>query len=156
VYIPPFNAFLQNLNLSAEEFASADQITVPADLFKFMLQLLAAGGSFNEAGYLRNNPDVAEAVKSGQIRTARLHYVGFGFIEGRSGATPEVDEAWYRETYPDIDHAIQSGHVQSADEHFSQTGAAEGRSPNAKTVQDAQQWKIAFGRDSEIFEDEEI
>ena len=61
-----------------------------------MLQLLVAGGSFNEAGYLRENPDVAEAVEAGQIRTARLHYIGFGFFEGRSGATPDVDEAWYR------------------------------------------------------------
>ena len=156
MYIPPFNAFLQNLNLSADEFNSAEQVTVPAELLRFMLQLLVAGGSFNETGYLRDNPDVAEAVKAGQIRTARLHYIGFGFFEGRSGATPDVDEAWYRETYPDVDNAIRCGQIQSAAEHFFQTGAAEGRSPNARVEFDAQQWKIAFGHASESFEDEEI
>jgi hypothetical protein len=156
VYIPPFNAFLQNLNLSADDFNSAEQVTVPAELLRFMLQLLVVGGSFNETGYLRDNPDVAEAVKAGQIRTARLHYIGFGFFEGRSGATPDVDEAWYREMYPDVDIAIRCRQIQSAAEHFFQTGAAEGRSPNAEAEFDAQHWKIAFGHASESFEDEEI
>jgi hypothetical protein len=149
VYIPPLNAFLQNLNLSAEEFDTADQVTVPASLLRFMLQLLAAGGAFNEAGYLRDNPDVAEAVEAGQIRTARLHYVGFGYFEQRRGATPQVDEAWYRSTYADVDEAIKEGQIQSASEHFFQTGAAEGRSPNARTEVHALLWKEAFGRGDE-------
>jgi hypothetical protein len=146
VYIPPLNAFLQNMNLSPEEFDTADQVTVPATLFRFMLQLLAAAGSFNEADYLRDNPDVADAVEAGQIRTARLHYIGFGYFEGRRGATPQVDDAWYRAMYPDVDEAIRNGQIESAAEHFFQTGAAEGRSPNARTEQDALRWNEAFGR----------
>ncbi|MGF9759448.1 hypothetical protein AAII07_30055 [Microvirga sp. 0TCS3.31] len=146
MFIPPLNAFLQNMNISAEEFNSADQLTVPADLFRFMMQLLLTAGSFNEAGYLRDNPDVADAVRNGQVRSARLHYIGYGFFEGRAGATPDVDEAWYREAYPDIDAAIRAGHIKSAAEHFIMAGAAEGRSPNPRAQQDAYQWKAAFGR----------
>ncbi|WP_201861475.1 hypothetical protein [Microvirga soli] len=142
------------MNTSAEEFHSADQLTVPADLFRFMLQLLLTAGSFNEAGYLRDNPDVAEAVKNGQVRSARLHYIGYGFFEGRAGATPDVDEAWYRETYPDIDAAIRAGKINSAAEHFIMAGAAEGRSPNARAQQDAYQWKVAFGRAPEHQEEQ--
>jgi hypothetical protein len=146
MYVPSLNAFLKNINISADELNSSENVTVPSGLFQFMLQLLIAGGSFNEEGYLRANPDVAEAVKNRQITSARLHYVGYGFFEGRQGAMPEVDEAWYRTTYADVDKAIRNGQIKSAAEHFAMIGAAEGRSPNSATEKDAQQWKKAFGR----------
>ena len=40
---------------------------------------------FNEAGYLRHNPDMAEAIKSAKVEDARLHYVGFGILRAVVG-----------------------------------------------------------------------
>jgi hypothetical protein len=103
-----------------------------------------ASGDFNEVGYLRDNPDIAAAVKSGKVADARMHYVGFGYFESRTGATPEVDEAWYLRTYPDVSEAVATKSVASAAEHFRVIGAAEGRSPNAFYVPAAEQWKKAI------------
>jgi hypothetical protein len=76
----------------------------------------------------------------------RLHYVGFGYFEGRSGATPEVDEGWYLRTYKDVADAVAAKAIDSASEHFRVVGAAEGRSPSAAYVPAAEQWKKAFMR----------
>ncbi len=38
---------------------------------------------FDEAGYLRLNPDVAEAVRSGEYSSGYQHYVRYGLREGR-------------------------------------------------------------------------
>lgn len=39
--------------------------------------------SFDEAGYLAANPDVAKAVKDGKFRSGKQHYIKFGKSEGR-------------------------------------------------------------------------
>ena len=44
-----------------------------------------ARAEFDEAGYLRLNPDVAEAVERGQIASGWDHYVRYGFYENRAG-----------------------------------------------------------------------
>ena len=103
-----------------------------------------ANSNFNAKGYLKTNPDVAEAVRSGTIRDAQLHYVGFGFFEGRGGGTPEVDEAWYLRTYTDVADAVKSGQIASATEHFRVIGASEGRSPSSTYSLAAEQWKKAL------------
>jgi hypothetical protein len=108
------------------------------------MQIAVAHSDFNEAGYLASNLDVADALKSGEIESARLHYVGFGFFEGRLGATPDVDERWYLKAYPDVGSAVRAGQISSASEHFAVVGASEGRSPSIRYAQDAEQWKKAL------------
>jgi hypothetical protein len=144
MYLPPFNAFLQNMGISAAEFETSTKVRVPTELLKFLLQLAISNSDFNEKGYLAANSDVADTVRRGGIGSAKLHYLGYGFFEGRYGATPEVDEKWYRSTYPDIDQSIKAGKISSATEHFQTTGAGEGRSPNAASLTDANQWKAVF------------
>ena len=78
--------------MTRAEFERSTEVSIPTELFKLLLQVAIANSDFNEKGYLKINPDVADAVKSRAIQDARLHYVGFGFFEGRGGATPEVDE----------------------------------------------------------------
>lgn len=39
---------------------------------------------FDESWYCASNPDVVEAVNSGDIRSAHEHYIEYGFFEGRS------------------------------------------------------------------------
>ena len=93
MYAPPFDSLLQSIGTTRAEFEHASVVEIPTELFKLLLQVTVASGDFNEVGYLRDNPDIAAAVRSGKVEDARLHYVGFGYFEGRTGATPEVDEA---------------------------------------------------------------
>jgi hypothetical protein len=38
---------------------------------------------FNEREYLRCNPDVAQAIRRGQMQSGAIHYQGYGRREGR-------------------------------------------------------------------------
>ena len=51
MYIPPYDALLSSIGTSRTELEGAAQVTVPAGLFRFLLQLAVANGDFNEAGY---------------------------------------------------------------------------------------------------------
>ena len=141
------NSLLTAVGVTRAEFENASVVVVPTELLKLLLQVAVASGDFNEVGYLRDNPDIAGAVKAGKLEDARLHYVGFGYFESRSGATPEVDEGWYLRIYPDVAEAVAARSVGSAAEHFRVAGAAEGRSPNDFYLPAAEQWKkaIAWG-----------
>jgi hypothetical protein len=144
MYVPPYDALLHSIGTSRQELQGANEVTIPMGLFRFLMQLAIANGDFNEAGYLEANPDVAEAVKSGEIESARLHYIGFGYFEGRQGATPDVDERWYLRSYPDVGAAVRAGRLASGREHFSIIGAQEWRSPSPRYENDAAQWKRAL------------
>lgn len=144
MYVPPFESFLKAAGMTQAEFAKSSQVTIPAELFKLLLQVTLANSDFNELGYLQDNPDVAAAVKTRTVQDPRLHYVGFGYFEGRTGATPEVDERWYLQTYRDVAEGVHSGRIASAAEHFRVAGAREGRSPNPAYVATAEQWKKAL------------
>jgi len=124
MYVPPFDSLLQAIGMTRAEFESSTEVTIPSELFKLLLQVAVVNSDFNEAGYLRANPDVAEAVREGSPDEARIHYAGFGFFEGRGGATPEVDESWYLHNYRDVANAVGSGQIGSASEHFRVIGAS--------------------------------
>ena len=141
MYVPPYDAVLTSIGTSRPELEASTEVTIPQQLFRFLMQIAVAHADFNEAGYLNANPDVAEALQTGAVESARLHYVGFGYFEGRLGATPEVDERWYLRAYPDVGQAVRTGQINSAAEHFAVVGASEGRSPNVRYAQDADQWK---------------
>src|SRR5204863_4367348 len=100
---------------------------------------------FSEDSYLDANPDLQEAVSTGVIEDPRLHYVGTGFFECRSGATPAVDEEWYLKTFPDVATALRKGHIASATEHFETIGINELRAPGPDYESDAVEWGKALG-----------
>jgi hypothetical protein len=142
MFVPPLNPLLRELNLTPADLVS-ETVTVPTELLKLLLQIALANSEFNEVGYLRSNPDVAEALREGSLENAFLHYVSFGYFEGRLGATPEVNEAWYLRAYADVADAVRAKQIISAKEHFELVGAGEGRSPNADYAPVAAQWKKA-------------
>jgi hypothetical protein len=146
MYVPNFVSLLKAIGMTQGEFERSTEVCVPTGLFKLLLQVAVANSDFNTRGYIQANPDVADALQNGTVEDARTHYVGFGFFEGRGGATPEVDEAWYLRTYADVADGIRSGQIESATEHFRVAGATEGRSPNAAYVLAAEQWRKALGR----------
>jgi hypothetical protein len=146
MYVPPFDSLLKAIGVSRQDFEQTTHVTIPTELLRLLLQIAIANSDFNSKGYLSANPDVAESVQSGVTKDPHVHYVGFGFFEGRAGATPEVDEAWYLRTYPDVADGLKSGQVKSAAEHFRVAGVIEGRSPSLGYSLAAEQWKRVFGR----------
>ena len=144
MYVPPFEALLRRLNTTKSGLENTEDVAVPVGLLKLLLQMANACADFDEEKYLSKNPDVRDAVKRGAIESGRLHYIGFGYFEGRGGGTALVDEAWYLRKYPDVANAVKEGRVQSATDHFNSIGAAEGRSPNAEQQESALQWKDAL------------
>jgi len=146
MFVPSIESLSNKLHLNKAYLHSEGTVRIPAAMFKLLLQIALSTGEFDEAAYLRENPDVADAVERGEIESAYLHYIGFGYFEGRMGGGPEVDEEWYLQKYPDVVSGIESARINSASQHFHRVGAAEGRSPNAYQQDSAVQWKKALRR----------
>ncbi len=144
MFVPSYDSILKAIGTSRAALSSTKTVTIPVDLFKFLLQTTMVSSEFNEEGYLAANPDVADAVQKGAVESPRLHYIGYGYFEGRTGAMPKVDERWYLTNYPDVAAAVKAGDVSSGAEHFEIIGASEGRSPNAHHDVAAMQWKKAL------------
>ena len=144
MYVPPLDSLLRALGMDRAAYGSTDTLALPKEMFKLLVQLALANSDFNEAGYLKANPDVAEAVTAGDVEDARLHYIGFGYFEGRLGGTPAVDERWYLNTYSDVAQGVRAGKIGSASEHYDVIGASEGRSPSADYLPIAEHWKKAL------------
>ena len=115
---------MRSLNTSKSALEHVKDVTMPVGLLKLLLQVAIAYGDFDEESYLRSNPDVRDAINRGEIESGQLHYIGFGYFEGRKGVA--VDESWYLEKYPDVALAVKEGRVDSATRHFNSIGAGEG------------------------------
>jgi hypothetical protein len=150
MYVPPFDPLLRAIGMTAVEFESSTEVRIPKELLKLLLQVAVANSDFNEAGYLRENPDIAAAVRTGKVKDPHLHYVGFGYFEGRDGATPDVDEGWYLRTNTDVADGVRSGRIGSATQHFRVAGVVEGRSPSAAYSVVAEQWKKALANRNQV------
>jgi hypothetical protein len=146
MYVPPFDSLLRSLQTNRSAVETASEVTIPVALLRLLLQLALAHSDFDEERYLRANPDVRDAVQRGEIESGRVHYIGFGYFEGRSGGMTEIDEHWYLRKYPDVAAAVQNGQVESAVAHFNSIGAGEGRSPSADQEDAAMQWKKGLSR----------
>lgn len=147
MYVPPYDSLLRGLGTDAEQAEKTSKVMIPVKLLKLLLQTAVVACDFDEDGYLEANPDVREAVRQGDIENGHMHYIGYGYFEGRQGGTAVVEESWYLEQYPDVAAAIDEGHISSAVDHFNSVGAAEGRSPNADQEETAAQWRTAMMAD---------
>ena len=96
-----------------------------------IVRLLLRSVTFDEAWYLAEYPDIAEAIAAGEVKSARHHFIDSGYFEGRLPAALEVDEAWYLAEYPDVAEGIERGEILSARQHFLEHGYEEGRSAAA-------------------------
>jgi hypothetical protein len=144
MFVPSADSLMNALSLDKSALDGPGPIRVPAGLLKLLLQIAVAAAEFDEDGYLRENPDVATAVSRGELEGAHMHYIGFGYFEGRRGAGPAVDAEWYLGKYPDVGAAVKDGRVRSAEAHFLSIGGGEGRSPAAEYEAEAAQWKSAI------------
>lgn len=149
MYMLPLNVLLEKLGLTPEQFRESKHVTIPTPLLKFLLQATLLQSDFDEKEYMDANPDVAEAVRRGRVKSAKLHFLSTGYLESRSGGYPAVDEGWYLSTYQDVAKAVRAKQIDSATVHFAQTGAREFRAPAAPYVRDVMNWASFFEKGDE-------
>ena len=87
------------------------------------------GVRVDEDWYLRQYPDVGEAIAKGVFRSAKHHFIESGYFECRRSARVVVDEDWYSRAYPDVGESVEFGEMSSCQEHFDRYGEDEGRLP---------------------------
>ncbi len=97
--------------------------------FLELLKCLLLQVDVDEGWYRGYYRDVDEAIKAGEIKSARQHYIIAGYFENRFPRPIQVDEKWYLEEYPDVAIAIRNGAFTSATQHFEKDGFKEGRLP---------------------------
>jgi len=126
-YLPPFDVIKRSVEITT----SRGQLIATASYENLitMIKLLLSGVDVDEEWYLRQYPDVAEAIADGKIKSAKQHFVDNGYFEGRLPFAITVDENWYQKQYPDVAKSIQSGGETSGQTHFARDGYKEGRVP---------------------------
>ncbi|HXT80785.1 MAG TPA: hypothetical protein VN702_14575 [Acetobacteraceae bacterium] len=126
-YLPPFDVIKRSVEITT----SRGQLIATASYENLitMIKLLLSGVDVDEEWYLRQYPDVAEAIADGKIKSAKQHFVDNGYFEGRLPFAITVDENWYQKQYPDVAKSIQSGGEPSGQTHFARDGYKEGRVP---------------------------
>ncbi len=128
-YVPPYSTVRDFLTVGKSKEGAT--VTGLYEDFLDVLRLLLAGIDIDETWYLAQNPDIAQAVESGTIKSARQHFVEHGYFEGRPPFHIVVDEQWYLLQNPDVAESVRSGTVESAQRHFELDGYREGRLPCA-------------------------
>jgi hypothetical protein len=82
---------------------------------------------FDEAFYLKTNPDVAREVEAGRVRSGLDHYVQHGFKEGRRCF--RFDHRWYSVEYPLAAFEVGQGDYADLMHHYLEVGAMRGYKP---------------------------
>jgi len=106
-------------------------VELPESKFMELVRLLLVQVRVDERWYRDNNQDVDEAIRHGDLASARQHYITAGYFENRLPRPIAVDEPWYLAAYPDVAAAIAAGDFASATQHFERDGYREGRLPMA-------------------------
>lgn len=126
-YLPPFDLIKGQLNVTTA--GGTTRVEMNYEDLQKMIRTLLNVVEVDEAFYLARNPDVADGILSGGIRTAREHFMDHGYFEGRQPYPIVVDEHWYLQTHADIAQTIRDGQYASGQDHFDGPGYSEGRLP---------------------------
>jgi hypothetical protein len=126
-YLPPFESVKGTLNVTSARGQTRVDMTYE-DLQNVIRTLLAVV-EVDEAFYLSRNPDVADGIRNGSIRSAREHFLDHGYFEGRLPYQIDIDEKWYLKTHADLAGTLLNGEYASGQAHFDGPGYSEGRQP---------------------------
>lgn len=127
-YLPPFQVVQGLLNVTSSR--GKTRVDMTFDEVKDLIRHLLSVVEVDEAFYLARNPDVAEGIAQGNIKSAREHFLDHGYFEGRMPYPILIDEQWYLDENPDIVETVQKGEYESAQAHFDGPGYREGRRPS--------------------------
>ena len=128
-YLPPFESIRSAIGISTVR--GELRVNLSYEDFVSILRRMIAGIEVDEAWYLRTYEDIASAIKSGVVSSAKQHFVNDGYFEGRRPFAMSINERWYLTQNPDVADGIREGDIPSAQEHFDESGYQEGRLPFA-------------------------
>jgi hypothetical protein len=126
-YIPPFDVIKQLVEISTSK--GHLRVATSYENLITMIKLILSGVQVDEDWYLKQYPDVAQAISDGMIGSAKQHFRDNGYFEGRLPFEIKVDDKWYQVEYPDVADSIRRGNESSAQDHFLRNGYKEGRLP---------------------------
>lgn len=106
------------------------KVIVPEKIFKFLLTEYLKSLPFDEAAYLRANPDVDAAIHRGEQKTGKEHFIYIGFFEGRSLGGNDFDEKWYLRNNSDVADSVRRGEWKNGKDHWVTVGVQELRAPS--------------------------
>jgi hypothetical protein len=81
---------------------------------------------YDDQYYLSRYPDVADAIRRGDVICGFEHFSKYGVLEGRSGCC-FFNERRYLELNPDVRDAVAAGTLRSGEYHYVRYGRSEGR-----------------------------
>jgi phytanoyl-CoA hydroxylase len=96
---------------------------------------LAELRAFDAEAYCQRYPDIAQAITTGELRSAWTHYDQHGRREGR--ALCAFDEEFYLRSYPGVAAEVTQGLAETPLQHYILYGRARGFVPNLKAVRPA-------------------
>jgi hypothetical protein len=126
-YLPPFDLLRRMVEVSTVR--GELRVSLSYDDFIKILRMMISGMEIDEALYLKEHEDIAQAVSNGTVKSAKQHFVEDGYFEGRLPFAIRVNERWYLENYPDVAESVRKGVVRSGQQHFDEDGYREGRLP---------------------------
>lgn len=133
-YVPPhFGRFKQMAKVYGWE-QGHETLTMSRSGFLTLMQELLAFADFDEAWYLSTYKDVADAVAQKKFKSAREHYLNYGYFEGRLPTAKGFDASFYAKTYADVVRAMKGSDPTKMLEHFISHGYAEGRQSRAQAA----------------------
>jgi hypothetical protein len=125
-YLIPYARLRELLGYGGGDHQS---VVLSPDRLENAVKMMLRAVQVDEDWYLKQYPDVREAVAKGIFRSAKHHFVESGYFEGRKPARVFVDEEWYGRAYPDVSESVEFGELGSCQEHFDRYGESEGRLP---------------------------
>lgn len=126
--LPTFASLLNQKTVIVS--GTSDYVAVDEFFFSKSLRPLIDRIVLDEQWYLKKYPDVKMAIAKKLVKSAKDHFVRFGYFEHRLPYYIQVSEDWYLEQYPDIKAGIDQREFKSGQEHFEASGFREGRIPH--------------------------
>jgi hypothetical protein len=127
IMIPVFASLLNEKRVVLS--SRSNLVAVDRHLFVAVMVPTLSRIYVDESWYLDRFPDVQDALSKGIVKSAKDHYVRFGYYENRMPYQILVNENWYMEQYPDVGAAVRQEDFVSAQHHFEAIGFSEGRFP---------------------------
>ena len=98
-YVVPFKVLLKQIGL-LDGFGDKP-LELTLDQLLSLVRVLLASVPVDEAWYQTTYPDIAQAIRSGAVKSAKAHFVSHGYFEGRLPAEVPADKAFFASQYPE-------------------------------------------------------
>ena len=134
-FFPAWEELKRALNLR-DGWPESGPVTVPADALKLLIIQALSVQHLSGDLYLKENPDIAEAAKSGTLRDPLDHFVTVGYFEGRPMPIDKIDEAFYLSHHADL-RALPRDQLLA---HYRASGLRELRPPSKAAEYFANRW----------------